>query len=65
MPDLIERLRDNEHDTPSARAVMNEAAAEIGRLRGLLEHADKFVIWEETQVRDGFQEEIEAALGIV
>jgi hypothetical protein len=38
--------------------------AEIERLRALLQHADDVVIWEHTPARAGFQEEIEAALGI-
>ena len=35
------------------------------RLLALLKHADAVVIWEHTPARSGFQEEIEAALGIV
>jgi hypothetical protein len=34
------------------------------RLRELLAHADKVVIWEHTPARSGFQEEIEEVLGI-
>lgn len=41
-----------------------DMAAEIEQLRALLKHADDVVIWEHTPARSGFQEEIEAALGI-
>lgn len=42
----------------------SEGATEIERLRSLLRDADDVVIWEHTKARAGFQEEIEAALGI-
>ena len=66
--DIVIRLREGRTDgsdlrwTPSPEHL--EAADEIERLRFLLKDADKVVIWEHTAARQGFQEEIEAALGI-
>lgn len=49
---------------PERLRLCREARAEIERLLALLKHADDVVIWEHTPARSGFQEEIEAALGI-
>jgi hypothetical protein len=49
----------------SVREALSAKDAEIERLRELLRRADGYVIWEHhPHVPTGFQEEIEAALGI-
>lgn len=54
-----------DHDLPvGCPGCSCEAGREIKVLRSLLKHADDVVIWEHTPARAGFQEEIEAALGI-
>lgn len=58
-PQYVAALRDR------LRALATpEGRDEIAVLKELLHHADEKVIWEHTQARSGFQEEIEAALGI-
>jgi hypothetical protein len=44
--------------------VLAQRDEEADKLRDLLRDADKVVMWELTPARRGFQEEIEAALGI-
>lgn len=51
-------------DGQALERAIADREAEIGRLRALLKHADDVVIWEHTPARAGFQEEIEAELGI-
>lgn len=51
-------------DQATAMERLYEARQRIAKLEELLRHADAKVLWEQTAVRDGFQEEVEKALGI-
>lgn len=59
-----------EQEIMDSRVPKNErewwARGEIERLRELLRHADAIIVWDAQMppVRPGFQEEVEAALGI-
>jgi hypothetical protein len=55
-------LRETLTDTATA---LEAAQRENAKLRELLKHADDVTMWEGGFARAGFQEEIEAALGIV
>ena len=48
----------------TAEAQIKRLHDEIEKLEELLRHADMMGAWEATHARDGFQEEIEKALGI-
>ena len=49
----------------TAEAQIERLHDEIEKLKELLRHADNVMVWEEWPgLRHGFQEEIEAALGI-